>query len=119
MPMVPKKTPFDLVPDSFACPNCKSPKAFFTPEQIEIAGFADNQTYGFGTNTWTEAQKSNAIFGGLARPLLAVCRLCRLRVESVPCFFQADLEAAIYLRAGFSGECISNSSISKKLALDV
>lgn len=66
MPMVPKKTPFALVPDSFACPNCKSPKAFFEPEQIEIAGFADNQAYGFGTNTWTESQKSNVIFGGLA-----------------------------------------------------
>ena len=63
---VPAKTTWDLVPDSFVCPNCKSPKAFFTPEQIEIAGFADNQAYGIGTNTWTEAQKSNAIFGGLA-----------------------------------------------------
>ena len=36
------------------------------PVQIEIAGFEDNQAYGLGTNTWTEAQKSNAIFGGLA-----------------------------------------------------
>lgn len=63
---VPAKTTWDLVPDSFVCPNCKSPKAFFTPEQIEIAGFADNQAYGLGTNTWTESQKSNAIFGGLA-----------------------------------------------------
>lgn len=63
---VPKKTPFELVPDSFTCPNCKSPKAFFDPVQIEIAGFADNQNYGFGTNTWTEGEKSNAIFGGFA-----------------------------------------------------
>lgn len=62
---VPKKTPFDFVPDSFVCPQCKSPKAFFEPIQIEIAGFADNQAYGFGTNTWTEAQKSTAIFGSL------------------------------------------------------
>ena len=65
-PDLPKKTPFDLVPDSWACPNCKSPRAFFDPVQVEIAGFADNQAYGFGTNTWTEAQKSTAIFGGLA-----------------------------------------------------
>jgi len=65
-PQVPPKTPFELVPESFACPNCKSPKAFFEPDQIEIAGFADNQAYGFGTNTWTESQKSTAIFGGLA-----------------------------------------------------
>lgn len=62
----PPKTPWEFVPDSFPCPSCKSPKAFFDPEQIEIAGFADNQSYGFGTNTWTEDQKSNAIFGGLA-----------------------------------------------------
>jgi len=63
---VPAKTPFELVPESFVCPNCKSPKAFFNPIQIEIAGFADNQAYGLGTNTWTESQKSTAIFGGLA-----------------------------------------------------
>ena len=65
-PGLPKRTPFELVPESWACPNCKSPKAFFDPEQIEIAGFEENQSYGLGTNTWTEAQKSNAIFGGLA-----------------------------------------------------
>jgi len=63
---IPAKTPWQLVPDSFVCPNCKSPKPFFDAEQIEIAGFADNQNYGIGTNTWTEAQKSTAIFGGLA-----------------------------------------------------
>ena len=63
---LPKNTPFEVVPDSWVCPNCKSPKAFFDPVQIEIAGFADNQAYGIGTNTWTESQKSNAIFGGLA-----------------------------------------------------
>lgn len=63
---VPPKTPWELVPDSFVCPNCKSPAAFFEPETMEIAGFADNQNYGFGTNGWTEAQKSTAIFGGLA-----------------------------------------------------
>ena len=33
--------------------------------RYEIAGFADNQAYGFGTNTWTESQKSTAIYGGL------------------------------------------------------
>merc|ERR1719261_666973 len=66
MPQIPAKTPFELVPDSFTCPSCKAPKAFFDPEQIEIAGFADNQAYGFGTNTSTESQKNVAIFGGLA-----------------------------------------------------
>ncbi|KAL1515416.1 hypothetical protein AB1Y20_002042 [Prymnesium parvum] len=63
--LVPRNTPFQLLPDSYVCPNCNSPKAFFDPVQIEIAGFADNQQYGLGTNSWTEAQKSTAIFGGL------------------------------------------------------
>merc|ERR1711924_73093 len=63
--LIPRNTPFQLLPDSYVCPNCKAPKAFFEPEQIEIAGFADNQQYGIGTNTWTEEQKSTAIFGGL------------------------------------------------------
>lgn len=63
--LIPRMTPFQLLPDSYACPNCNSPKAFFDPVQIEIAGFADNQQYGFGTNTWTEGQKSGAIFGGM------------------------------------------------------
>merc|ERR1712151_1251312 len=60
-----RNTPFDIIPDNWACPNCKSPKAFFTPDTIEIAGFEDNQQYGLGSNTWTESQKSTAIFGGL------------------------------------------------------
>ena len=60
-----RNTPFDIIPPSWTCPNCKSPKAFFTPIQVEIAGFEENQAYGIGANTWTESQKSNAIFGGL------------------------------------------------------
>ena len=64
--LIPRNTPFQMIPEeSFACPNCNSPKAFFDPVTIEIAGFADNQAYGIGTNTWTESQKSTAIFGGL------------------------------------------------------
>merc|ERR1712100_160717 len=31
-PGLPKKPPFELAPDSWACPNCKSPKAFFDAE---------------------------------------------------------------------------------------
>merc|ERR1719221_2384383 len=62
---IPRNTPFQLLPDSWACPNCKSPKAFFDPVQVEIAGFADNQAYGFGSNTMTESQKSGLIFGRL------------------------------------------------------
>jgi len=62
---IPRLTPFQMLPESYTCINCKSPKAFFDPVQIEIAGFEDNQSYGIGTNTWTESQKSTAIFGGL------------------------------------------------------
>merc|ERR1711935_1093603 len=34
----PPSTPFDLLGDSWTCPQCKSPKAFFTPDTVEIAG---------------------------------------------------------------------------------
>ena len=27
--VMPRNTPFELVPDSWVCPNCNSPKAFF------------------------------------------------------------------------------------------
>jgi hypothetical protein len=30
-----------------------------------VAGFAENQKYGFGTNSMTEAQKSLLIYGAL------------------------------------------------------
>ncbi len=66
-PGAPVGTPFELLGESsWTCPNCKSPKAFFEPEMLTIAGFEDNQSYGFGTNTMTESGKSNLIFGGLA-----------------------------------------------------
>uniref|UniRef100_A0A7S0ZKG2 Rubredoxin-like domain-containing protein n=1 Tax=Timspurckia oligopyrenoides TaxID=708627 RepID=A0A7S0ZKG2_9RHOD len=58
--------PFDMLPETFSCPGCKSDKSEFKSIKKVIAGFADNQSYGFGTNTWTEAQKSGLIFGGLA-----------------------------------------------------
>lgn len=61
---VQRNTPFELLPDNFACPNCQSPKAFFNEITVEIAGFEENQNYGFG-NSFTESQKSNLIFGGL------------------------------------------------------
>merc|ERR1712166_1214529 len=28
-----RNTPFDIIPASWACPNCKSPKAFFFPDR--------------------------------------------------------------------------------------
>mmetsp|Transcript_21235 Transcript_21235/g.36496 ORF Transcript_21235/g.36496 Transcript_21235/m.36496 type:complete len:198 (-) Transcript_21235:348-941(-) len=63
---VPPGTKWEDVPESFQCPSCKSDKSAFKSIKKVIAGFAENQTYGFGANTWTEAQKSGVIFGALA-----------------------------------------------------
>lgn len=52
--------------NSWRCPNCLSQKGVFTPKTETIAGFAENQQYGFGTNTMTSGDKNGLIFGGLA-----------------------------------------------------
>eukprot|EP00168_Porphyra_purpurea_P011831 TRINITY_DN3042_c0_g1_i1.p1 TRINITY_DN3042_c0_g1~~TRINITY_DN3042_c0_g1_i1.p1 ORF type:complete len:232 (-),score=60.34 TRINITY_DN3042_c0_g1_i1:359-967(-) len=59
-------TEFDDLPSDFTCPSCKTPKSAFQPIKKVIAGFADNQSYGFGTNSLTGGQKSALIYGGLA-----------------------------------------------------
>lgn len=56
---------FEDLPSSFVCPVCRSPKSRFVAKKKIIAGFADNQSYGFGSNTLTGGQKSALIFGGL------------------------------------------------------
>ena len=38
----------------------------FESRQRQLAGFAENQGYGLGTNTMTSEQKSLLIFGSLA-----------------------------------------------------
>lgn len=58
-------TDFVDLPANFCCPVCKTPKNAFMPVRKTIAGFADNQQYGFGTNTMTAGQKSALIYGGL------------------------------------------------------
>lgn len=58
-------TAFEDIPSSFVCPVCRSPKSRFVSKKKIIAGFADNQGYGFGSNTLTGGQKSALIFGGL------------------------------------------------------
>lgn len=58
-------TSFEDLPSSFVCPACRSPKNRFVSKKKIIAGFADNQNYGFGSNTLTGGQKSALIFGGL------------------------------------------------------
>lgn len=85
-------TMFEELEDSWRCPQCQSPKPYFSSQTLTIAGaeacaqapapssglsrllppppppppgFEENQQYGFGGNSMTESQKSNLIFGGL------------------------------------------------------
>lgn len=61
-----KGTKFGDLPDDWNCPVCGAEKKMFVSKQKEIAGFAENQGYGFGSNTMTGEQKSLLIFGSLA-----------------------------------------------------
>lgn len=61
-----KGTRFENLPDDWYCPVCNSEKRVFQSKTKEIAGFAENQGYGLGTNTMTGEQKSLLIFGSLA-----------------------------------------------------
>lgn len=58
-------TQFKDLPPGWRCPACRSQKGVFEPITLTIAGFADNQQYGFGGNSMTGEQKSFWIFGGL------------------------------------------------------
>jgi rubredoxin len=59
-------TAFVDLPANWRCPVCRASKDSFAEVVEEIPGFAVNQGYGFGTNSWTSGQKNLAIFGGLA-----------------------------------------------------
>ncbi|CAM9287615.1 unnamed protein product, partial [Heterosigma akashiwo] len=59
-------TSFADLPTGYQCPECGAPKSFFDALTVTIAGFEDNQGYGFGTNSMTGDQKNTLIFGGLA-----------------------------------------------------
>lgn len=58
-------TPFEQLPPTYFCPVCRTPKSRFFSKKKVIAGFADNQSYGLGTNSMTSGQKNLLIFGGL------------------------------------------------------
>jgi len=62
---IPAGTEFSKLPDNFSCPACRSPKAQFKNIKKVIAGFAENQKYGFGGNSLTGGQKNLLIFGFL------------------------------------------------------
>ena len=59
-------TKWEDIEDSFKCPECGAPKDDFQPVIEEVAGFAENQDYGIGFNTWTSGQKGIVIWGALA-----------------------------------------------------
>ena len=54
------------LPADWNCPVCGAEKSMFQSKQKEIAGFAENQGYGLGTNSMTGEQKNLLIFGSLA-----------------------------------------------------
>jgi rubredoxin len=64
--MIKPGTEFKDLPADWRCPVCRAAKDAFKEVVEEIPGFAVNQGYGFGTNSWTAGQKNLAIFGGLA-----------------------------------------------------
>jgi rubredoxin len=64
--MIAPGTAFEELPANWRCPVCRASKDSFNPVVLEIPGFAVNQGYGFGTNSWTSEQKNLAVFGGLA-----------------------------------------------------
>lgn len=58
--------PFQKLPEDWQCPVCGAEKRLFESKQKEVAGFAENQGYGLGTNAMTGEQKSLLIYGSLA-----------------------------------------------------
>jgi len=63
---VPPGDAFADLPASWRCPTCRAQKDAFEAQVLKIAGFAENQQFGFGGNTMTEEGKSGLIFGSLA-----------------------------------------------------
>ena len=53
------------LPEDWQCPTCGAEQKTFQSRSKTIAGFAENQKYGIGTNSMTEGQKSRLIFGSL------------------------------------------------------
>ncbi|QDZ23666.1 rubredoxin [Chloropicon primus] len=56
---------FSQLPADYTCPICGGPKSGFENQTKTIAGFAENQKYGLGTNTMTGDQKLLLIYGSL------------------------------------------------------
>lgn len=56
---------YEKLPENWRCPTCGASKSFFESKSVEVAGFAQNQNFGFGTNTLTGGQKALLIYGSL------------------------------------------------------
>mmetsp|Transcript_3153 Transcript_3153/g.9740 ORF Transcript_3153/g.9740 Transcript_3153/m.9740 type:complete len:203 (+) Transcript_3153:47-655(+) len=59
-------TQFKDLPEDWNCPVCGASKSKFKSTGRQVAGFEQNQGYGFGTNSMTEGEKSRLIYGSLA-----------------------------------------------------
>ncbi|RZC48804.1 hypothetical protein C5167_017241 [Papaver somniferum] len=62
---VPPGLPFAKLPEDWRCPTCGAAQSFFQSKSVEIAGFAQNQNFGFGGNALTGGQKLLLIYGSL------------------------------------------------------
>ncbi|KAI5083098.1 hypothetical protein GOP47_0002841 [Adiantum capillus-veneris] len=58
-------TEFRNLPEDWRCPICGAGQSYFNSKSVEVAGFAENQNYGLGTNSLTSGQKSLLIYGSL------------------------------------------------------
>jgi len=64
-PNSPTPHPHQDLPDDYVCPICGATKSRFESRVKVVAGFAENQQYGFGTNSMTGNQKLLIIYGTL------------------------------------------------------
>ncbi|KAK9291943.1 hypothetical protein L1049_019895 [Liquidambar formosana] len=62
---IPPGLQFDKLPEDWRCPTCGAAQSFFVSKSVEIAGFAENQQFGFGGNALTSGQKAVLIYGSL------------------------------------------------------
>lgn len=62
---IPPGFQYSKLPEDWRCPTCGAAKSFFVSKRMEIAGFAQNQSFGLGTNALTGGQKALLIYGSL------------------------------------------------------
>jgi rubredoxin len=62
---IPRGMNFEVTPEDYVCPVCGSSKQQFVASVKVVAGFAENQKYGLGTNGMTGDQKLLLIYGSL------------------------------------------------------